>query len=483
MADFPLVVTASGPQPTPPATLLAGLIASVTAINPGYTATLPGSLIEDISSTDVGALATIDSARVEAVNSLTVFGANAFTLAQLGQTFIGPGIAPTPPTNTSVFVVFTVEDSTLAPLPGYVIPVGFTVSDGTYQYVAQDGGVTGSNGQTPELFCSATVAGSWAVPTNTVSQIVSSFPNEFTITCTNQIPGTPGQAQAETEEEFRARVVQAEQAIATGTTQLLKTLLGQVDGVQQNLISTRAQDGGGWEIIVGGGDPYQVASAIFRSGLDVSTLVGSTLDVTAITKANPGVVTTNINHGLSNGNKVTINGIVGMTPLNGVLVTVTVVSEKTFSVGVDTSGYPVYVSGGVVTPNPRNITVSLVDPPDVYGITFVVPPQQTVLVAVTWNTTDPNFVAQASVAQLAGPPLVDYLNALTPGAPINLNVLASLFLVAVASILPAAAVSVLDWAVSINGIPTSPSVGTQLVAGDPESYYFATASSVTFTQG
>jgi hypothetical protein len=42
---------------------------------------------------------------------------------------------------------------------------------------------------------------------------------------------------------------------------------------------------------------------------------------------------------------------------------------------------------------------------------------------------------------------------------------------------------VLDWAVSINGIPTSPSVGTQLVAGDPESYYFATASSVTFTQG
>jgi hypothetical protein len=104
-------------------------------------------------------------------------------------------------------------------------------------------------------------------------------------------------------------------------------------------------------------------------------------------------------------------------------------------------------------------------------------------VAVTWNTTDPNFVAQASVAQLAGPPLVDYLNALTPGAPINLNVLASLFLVAVASILPASAVSVLDWAVSINGIPTSPSVGTQLVAGDPESYYFATASSVTFTQG
>jgi Ubiquitin-activating enzyme E1 FCCH domain/Baseplate J-like protein len=481
--SLPLVITSAGPQPTPPATLLAELIASVAAINPGYTATLPSSLIEDISSTDVGALATMDSARVEAVNSLTTFGANAFTLAQLGQTFIGPGAAPAPPTNTSVNVTFTVQDVNHNPLAGYVIPVGFTVSDGTYQYLVQDGGVTGSNGQTPPLFCLATVAGTWAIPPNTVNQVVSSYAAGFTITCINQIAGTPGDPDAETEEEFRARVTQAEQAVSTGTTQQLKTLLGQVTGVQQNLISTRAQAGGGWEIIVGGGDPYQVAGAIFASGIDVSTLVGSTLAVTNITKAAAGVVTTAINHGLTTGNQVTINGIVGMTPLNGVLVTATVVSENSFSIGVNTSGYPTYVSGGVVTPNPRNITVNITDPPDVYGITFVVPPQQTVLVAVRWNTTEPNFVAQASVAQLAGPPLVAYLNALSPGSPINLNVMASLFLTAVASILPASAVSVLSWAVSINGIPTSPQVGTQLVFGDPESYFFATASSVTFTQG
>ena len=54
--DIPVVVTAAGAQPTPPATLLADLIAQVSATNPGYTANLPGSLIENISSTDVGAL-------------------------------------------------------------------------------------------------------------------------------------------------------------------------------------------------------------------------------------------------------------------------------------------------------------------------------------------------------------------------------------------------------------------------------------------
>lgn len=482
--DFPLIITSAGPQPTPPATLLADLIADVAAVNPGYTATLPASLIEDISSTDVAALATIDSARVETINSLTPFGANAFLLAQLGQIYIGPGTAPAPPTNTSVYVVLTVTDTvSSALLPGFVIPVGFTVSDGTYQYTVQDGGITGSNGQTPPLFCLATIAGSWAVPTNTVNQVISSYPSGFLITCINQIPGAPGRAAAETEEEYRARVLQAGQAIATGTTQLLKTLLGQVPGVEQNLISTRAQAGGGWEIIVGGsGDPYLIAGAIFRSGLDVSTLTGSVLVVTNITQANPGVVTTGINHGLTTGAAVTLSGIVGMTPLNGVLVNVTVIDEKRFSIGINTLGYPAYVSGGIVSPNPRNLTVDITDPPDDYGITFVIPPQQTVLIAVTWNTTQPNFVAQASIAQLAGPPMVAYLNELSPGEPINENVLANLFLAAVSSILPANAVSV-DWAVSINGIPTSPQVGTQLVFGDPESYFFATASSVTFAQG
>src|ERR1039458_111403 len=98
--DIPLVVTAAGAQPTPPAVLLTTLIARVSAVVPGYTANLPGSLIEDVSSTEVGGLAMIDGARVDLLNSLTPLGSNAFLTSQLGQIYIGPGSAPAVPTNT-----------------------------------------------------------------------------------------------------------------------------------------------------------------------------------------------------------------------------------------------------------------------------------------------------------------------------------------------------------------------------------------------
>lgn len=481
--DIPVVVTSAGAQPTPPATLRAALIASVAQTNPGYTANLPAILIEDVSSTEVGGLVVCDTARVETINSLSPYTANDFLLAQLGQVYIGPGAAPAPPTNTSVSVVFTVVDSNDNPVAGYVIGRGFTVTDGTYQYVVQDGTVTQSNGTTLPVFCVAILTGTWAVPTNSVSQIVTSVPTGFAITCTNPLPGTPGNAEAETNSQYQARVLQAGQAVSTGTTTLLKTLLGQVPGVQQRLIST-VQQSGSWEIIVGGGDPYLVAGAIFASGLDVSTLVGSTLAVTNITQANPGVVTTNHNHNYSTGQVVTMEQIVGMTPLNGLPVTITVTGPTTFSIGINTSGYPAYVSGGVCSPVLRNVTPNILDYPNVYAIPFVNPPDQTVTAALVWNTTAANFVSDATVSQAAAPAIAAYINSITVGAPINLFVMEQTFLSAIASILPASQIESISISISINGIVTAPSAGTQLVFGDPESF-FSTAtngSGITVTQ-
>lgn len=471
VASFPVVIAASGPQPTPPAILQAALIALVESAVPGYTANLPGSMIEDMSSTEVYGLALMDTARVETINSLTTFGANAFLLSELGQLFIGPGSAPGVPTNTSVSVAFTVVDGSDNPVPGYVIPVGFTVSDGTYQYVVQDGGVTGSNGVSPPLFCLATIPGTWSIATDTVTQIASTVPSPYAMTCTNPQPGVPGQADAETEEEYRARVNLALQAVSTGSTTQLKTLLGQVSGVQARLVSTRQQVGGGWEVIVGGGDPYEVAGAINAAGLDVSTLVGSILAVTNITAANPGEVTTDLNHGYTTGQSIKMSGIVGPTTLNGMSVTVTVVDEKHFTIGVDTSGLPAYVSGGVCEPNLRNVTVNIVDPPDVYGITFVDPPEQTVAITVTWNTTETNFVSTAAVAQLAAPAIAAYINSIEVGAPISLVVLGTTFAAAVSTVIDVSTISELNWAVNINSVATSPAMGSQLILGDPESYF------------
>ena len=477
MANLPTVVTKDGLQPQSPAVIRAALLAAVAAVRPGYTANLPGSLIEDISSTDVAAIALCDQARVEAVNSLTPYGANAFLLSQLGQIYIGPGSAPAVPTNTSVSVIFTGP-------AGFVIAIGFTVTDGTYQYVVQDGGVIGQDGTSDALFCLATIPGSWAIPTNTVNGLVTSVPSGIDLTCNNPLAGTPG-ADAESEESYRVRVLRAGQAIAQGMATMLKTLVGEVIGVQQRLISVVQQVGGGWTIIVGGGDPYKVAYAIFTALFDVSTLVGSTLRVTNITNANPGVVTTDLNHGYETGQTgVVITGVVGMTPINGVaLPAITVIDEKTFSVGISTLPYPAYVSGGVVTPSLRNVSVNINDYPDVYSIPFVNPPQQTVAISLTWNTSAENFVSSAAVAQLGNPALVAYVNSIPVGAPINLYEMQTVFQEAIVSVLAPALLTRMVFEVSINGVGVDPSAGTGIIAGDPESYFLTSTTEVVITQG
>ena len=472
---LPLVMTAAGPQPTAPATLRAELLASVAATNPGYTANLPASLIEDVASTDVGALVIADTARVETVNSLTPYGANPFLLNQLGQVY---GVPIGEPTSTSVFLVFSGP-------AGFVIGKGFLVSDGTHQYAAADGGVIDGTLQSTPLFFVATSQGSWPVPANSVTTLITSIPTSVsTITATNPLPGVPGIATGETEESYRARVLQAGLAASQGMTRYLKTLLGQVSGTQTRLISVRQIVGAGWEVICGGGDPYEVAFAIFQALFDINTLVGSTIKITGITNATLGVVTTDLNHGLVTGqNNVHIAGVVGMTGANGGPYTVTVLTEKTFTFGVNTSGFGAYVSGGVVTPNARNVVVDVDDYPDTYAIPFVNPPQQSVTMNVTWNTNATNFVSAAAVAQLAIPALTDYVNSIGVGQPINLLEMTTIFQAAITPVLIPDLLVRLVFSVNINGVTTAPPAGESVINGDPESYFFAAQSGIVVVQG
>ncbi len=68
--------------------------------------------------------------------------------------------------------------------------------------------------------------------------------------------------------------------------------------------------------------------------------------VTAATKANPCVITSSA-HGLSNGDKVYISGVVGMTQINNLVFTVAGVTTDTFQLsGVNSTGYTTYTSGG-----------------------------------------------------------------------------------------------------------------------------------------
>ncbi len=468
---IPVVMTPAGRTTQTPQELNTQLIDLVEAAVPGYTADLPGSLIEDVSSTDTYALLVCDQAVTETVNSLTPFGANQFVLNQLAQIY---GVPQGQDTNTSVYVVFTGP-------AGYVLAAGFTVSDGTYQYVVQDGGVILTGGQSEPLYAIATQAGTWAVPAGTVTQLVTSVPSTIALTVTNPLAGTPS-GTVQTIDDFRGQVLEAGLVSAQGMPRMLKTLLRAVPGVQANLVSVK-QTSEGWEVICGGGDPYAIANAIFSAVFDINVLVGSTMAVTGITQANPGVVTTLLNHGLPTGQVINIAGIVGMTELNNTPLTITVLTEKTFSIGVDTSAYTAYVSGGVVTPNYRNVVVTIQDFPDIYDVPFVLPPQQTVTMTVLWNSTLTNAISDSAIAQLAAPALIGYVNALPVGAPMNQFVINSIFQNAIVSVIPQEFLTRMVFSVYINGLLTTPETGTGIIAGDPESYFYASPTSMTISQG
>ena len=462
-------ITTAGAIPALPTDLLNAEIAAATLLAPGLTANLPGSLVEDMASTAAGAVVIQDQAFVDLVNSVSPATANPSILYQLGQVY---GVQQGQGSNTSVYVVFT-------GLAGFVIPIGFTVSDGTYQYTVQDGGIIATSGQSSPLYCLATVAGSWAIPAGTVTQIITSVPAGFTLTCTNPSAGLPGLA-AQTIASYQAQVMQAGLVTAQGVPTFIKSQLQQVSGVQPNLISVRLVATNQWEIICGGGDPYQVANAIFNSVPDISNLVGSTLAVTNITTASNGVVTTDLNHGFATGQVITIAGV-NPTFFNASY-TITVLTENTFELNVATTGHT-YVSGGVVTPNLRNITVSINDYPDTYSITYVNPPAQTVNVAITWNTISTNLVSDSAIAQLAAPAIATYINSIAVGQPINTFELQEAFQIAVSSILPISQISKINYVVAINGIDTAPVSGELLIYGDPESYFATNTSLITITQG
>lgn len=392
-------MTSAGPQPTSPETLNDGLIAAVAALVPGYTANLPGSLIEDISSTDTAALYQIDQARIDLINSITPYGANLFILNQMAACAGVPtqGAA----TTTTVYCVFTGS-------PGYIVPSGLVVGDGTYLYTVQDGGVIGTGGASLPLYCVANIAGSWAVNANTVNQISTSLPSGVGMTVNNPTAGTPG-GVTESEQAFRARSLQAYVCGGTGMISFLKTLLSSIPNVQPRLISV-LQNGSNYEIICGGGDPYQIAFAIYTAIFYLPGIVGSSTTA-------------------------------------------------------------------------RNITVSIYDYPDTYPITFVNPPLQTVGIVATWNTTATNMISAAAVAQLASQAIMNYINSISVGKPINEFELGYAFQQAISSIIPVELLTRLIFTVSINGVGASPVAGTGIILSDPESYFYTTSTAIAVNQG
>jgi hypothetical protein len=388
VSGLPLLFTAAGPITTPPAVLNATLIATVAAEAPGYTV-LPGILISDMSGTATYAIATQDQARVDAVMSVSPYTANAWILAMQGAML---GVPQGLPSNGSVFEVFTGS-------PGYVIPPGYVVGDDQNQYSTQDGGIVGSGGTSPPIFFVATNSGTFAIPAGSVTTIIASVPSPYTLTVTNPEAGVPALA-AQTIESYRAQVIQAQQGTIQGWLTQLKTQLQLVPGVNPNLVSV-IPNGSLWTVICGGGDPYQVAYAIYQGVSSISLLAGSQIsslrnieasiydvpDTYNIVYVNPPQVTTTVavtwNTVLSaftagasvdqliiGATLAYINGIIVGQPINLLVLTELIQAAVTpvlLPINLTTLTFVVTMNSFVVTPTAGT---SIIPPPDVESYLF-----------------------------------------------------------------------------------------------------------------
>lgn len=126
------------------------------------------------------------------------------------------------------------------------------------------------SGQTEPVYCLATTTGIWAVPAGTV--------NGENLRA-GVVPGNLYQPDGGSAGDGRTkpRVVSCSGDAGRDVqcaryAGLLPLRAEKVNGVQENLISFRQATLGKWVAVVGGGDPYEVAYAIYKAVPDISIL-------------------------------------------------------------------------------------------------------------------------------------------------------------------------------------------------------------------
>ena len=451
---------------TPPATLAAEAFAIAQGLAPGITS-LPANLIGDMNATSAGSLSVAQQALVDLVNSVSPYTANAPILYQLGNVYgVQQGIG----SNTSVYVTFSGT-------PGFVVNIGFTVSDGTYQYTVQDGGIVESGGVSAPLYCLATSAGSWAVAIGKVNQLITSVPAGVTLSCTNTTAGLPG-ASAQSLQAYQAQVIQAGLATGQGMATYLKTQLQNVSGVQSNLVAVQqvTTPTTGWKVIVGNGDPYAVAQAIYTGLFNILDLVGSSAFIGTGSISGTTMTITAVTAGtITLGCPITGTGVAANT-------IVTAFVSGTGGIGTYTVSVSQSVSSETLSSGGSAETIAIQDFPDTYTITFVIPLQQSVNVAIDWTTVaGTNFVSNTVVSAAVQPAMVNYINSLYVGQPISVLEMQQVFQTATATIIPQANINKLTFAVQINGVNVSPDANGILIHGSSEGYFYTTTANITVT--
>lgn len=132
---------------------------------------------------------------------------------------------------------------------------------------------------------------------------------------------------------------------------------------------------------------------------DSSLTLDDPKTITGATATNPVVITA-VAHGFSNGDQVKINGVVGMTDLNGGIYLVADKTDDTFeltdtdSADIDGTGYTAYVSGGEV----RKMVTSISGLDHLEGETVVVQTDGYIPTTETYTVTGGGFTLPAKAA-------------------------------------------------------------------------------------
>ena len=121
-------------------------------------------------------------------------------------------------------------------------------------------------------------------------------------------------------------------------------------------------------------------------------------------------------------------------------------------------------------------TITLLDFPDSYEITYVVPVQLPTTMIIHWATVvGTNYVSNTVVSAAVQTPIQEYINSLTVGQSISIIELERIFTEATAAVINPSSLSNLSFDVYVNSVQVIPS--GLLFPADPEGYYYINSPS------
>lgn len=435
--------------PTEQSVLQNNLQTLATQLSPGLTTNLSSTLIEDITSSVVAALLQMDQMKVAAVNAISPLNAPSDMLDGFGEIY---GVKRGQGANPSVYV-------NLTGTAGLFLAKGFQFTDGQYLFETQENVTIPSTGFLPNLYILATTTGGYTIPPYSVTQVVGAIPRGYTLSVENTQFGTMGE-DPENDADYRARVLQAGMATCQGTPGFIKTCLQKVPNIISRSIAVKmvrdVNDAPvGYSVMADGGDPSQIAGAIYESCFDLLNLRKSVNTIAAIERGNPCTITTEMTHGLKSGQNITISGVNGPSMVNGNFV-VTVNDGSHFTIPVDTTSAPLYTGGGILETNARDMSATITDGNDNYVIPFIRPLKQQVRIICHWQTSAINIIDNDSATQLCAPSLANYINSIQGGDPINLLQLGTVFEAAILQLIPSNLITELSFEIYLDDVLSSP---------------------------